>query len=256
MPRDAPASPAYSSITVGKGRHRDRGTWAGMQSRGGRREPVIYSDFVCSDAGAEARGRSHHPFVEQDVGTLEDNLAIAWEAVRHVKGRMKFGAKNKLQDLLRSRGQSIDCVNDLRADEDKYAQSLARLAQDSPASANERLIEFRAALAASHGCGNCAEQAALAFVYLRDKAIFPLDYMVKPDVFLSFGGHAFVVVGRDRGSAADKPSTWGPSAAVADPHETATAYPASKIEQHMPKAKFESWIRMDSASDSAIRVKY
>lgn len=192
------------------------------------------------------------------MDSLKNNLAAALEAVRFVKAKMVVGAKNKISDLWKSRGQSISCVNDLRENEDAYAATLAELAgtDDPLAAKNERLVEFRAGLAAAYGCGNCAEQAALAFVYLRDKGVYPLDYMNKPDVVLGFGGHAFVVIGRAKGSRTDRPVTWGTTAAVADPHETATAYPASKIDQYMPHAKFVSLFRMDSKSDTAIRVAF
>jgi hypothetical protein len=192
---------------------------------------------------------------------FETNLSPAWEAVRFVKGKMRFGAKNKIKDLWRSKGQSSDALADLRSDEDQYFATLKSRLDNSEISlrtATERLIEFRAAAAAAYGAGNCAEQAALAFVYLRDRGIFPLDYMFKPDwvPFLSLGGHAFVVIGRSKGSDPAKPSTWGRLAVIADPHETETAYPASKIDQYMPNTKFVSMFRQDSKTNSAIRVMF
>lgn len=195
------------------------------------------------------------------MNDFETNLSAAWEAVRFVKGKMRFGAKNKVRDLWASKGQAWDALDDLRNDENRYAVSLKNAMDNNEISmrtANERLIEFRAALAAAYGAGNCAEQAALAFIYLRDKGIFPLDYMFKPNwaPFLDFGGHAFVVIGRKEGSDAANPSTWGELAVIADPHETETAYPASKIDQHMPNVKFVCVFRQNAKSDTAIRVQF
>src|SRR5215210_505275 len=52
-------------------------------------------------------------------------------------------------------------------------------------------IKTIARLAETHGCGNCAEQAARAFLYLMDMDLAPLDYMR-----LEGADHAFVVIGR------------------------------------------------------------
>lgn len=195
------------------------------------------------------------------MNDFEKNLSVAWEAVRFVKGKMRFGARNKVRDLWRSKGQSSDALSDLRRDEDQYYGTLKSHVDNQEMSlwtATERLIEFRAAAAAAHGAGNCAEQAALAFIYLRDRGVFPLDYMFKPNwvPFLDFGGHAFVVIGRKKGSDTAAPATWGDLAVIADPHETETAYPGSKIDQFMPNTKFVSMFRQETKSDSAIRVKF
>lgn len=195
------------------------------------------------------------------MNDFDTNLSAAWEAVRFVKAKMRFGAKNKIKDLWNSKGQSSDALNDLRNDENQYFATLKSRADNQEVSlwtATERLIEFRAAAAAVYGAGNCAEQAALAFIYLRDKGIFPLDYMFKPNwvPFLDFGGHAFVVIGRNKGSNAEIPATWGDTAVIADPHETETAYPASKIDRYMPKTKFVSMFRQASKSNTAIRVQF
>lgn len=61
-------------------------------------------------------------------------------------------------------------------------------------------------------CGNCGEFSALAFMYLYQKGVRPLDWMA-----LVGGDHAFVVIGRDKKGSVDKPLSWGPTAAICDP---------------------------------------
>lgn len=85
-------------------------------------------------------------------------------------------------------------------------------------------------------CGNCGEFSALAFMYLFDKGIRPLDWMS-----LVGGDHAFVVIGRDKKGDVSKPLNWGPSAVICDPwgqgfrsgdKKTGT-YPASSFTSQM-----------------------
>lgn len=187
--------------------------------------------------------------------TIEQNMADALEAVRYVKSKMKFGARNQMGDLLRSRGQSIDCISDMRSDIVKYADTLKDLFAESEAAAHERLAEFTASAAAHYGCGNCDEQAALAFIYLRDKGVFPIDWVDKLGLAGGkLGGHSFVVIGRI--AKAVKPADWGPTAVICDPHENATAFPASQFEQYWPGATLHGKLRLEDKTSSAIRVAF
>jgi hypothetical protein len=65
-------------------------------------------------------------------------------------------------------------------------------------------------LVAKFSCGNCAELAASAFMYLHKSNVRPLDYMV-----LEGADHAFVVIGREVDTS--DWSKWGKSAVVCDP---------------------------------------
>jgi hypothetical protein len=94
-----------------------------------------------------------------------------------------------------------------------------------------KFIRATAAKAEHVGCGNCGENAALAFVHLLDRAVRPLDYMEGGEI-----DHAFVVVGRPAGSSPGDPRTWGADAVVCDPwHEEGGAYPASEFGARMYK---------------------
>lgn len=187
--------------------------------------------------------------------TLEQNLADALEAVRFVKSKMRFGARNQVGDLWRSRGASVSCISDMRSDIEQYAGKLKGLFAESQSAANERLAEFTASAAAHYGCGNCDEQAALAFIYLRDKGVFPIDWVDKLGVAGGgLFGHSFVVIGRV--AKALKPADWGPTAVICDPHENATAFPATQFEQYWPGATLKGKLRLDDKSSTTIRVAF
>ena len=188
------------------------------------------------------------------MSQLAENLAAGLEAVRFVKGKMRFGAKSKVKDIWASKGESISCVDTLRADAVKYEDHLRKAYANDQTGVIERQAEYAASAAAHYGCGNCNEQAALAFIYLRDKGVFPIDWVNKQNFLPGYGGHSFDVIGREAGKV--KPADWGASAVVCDPHGAETAFPASQFEQYMPGATLHGLLRLDSRSSSSIRVGF
>ncbi len=187
--------------------------------------------------------------------TLKQNLTDAMEAVRFVKGKMRLGSRNQIGDLLGSWGNSWQCISDLRSDVDAYESTLGDLHSSNALAAIERVAEFTASAAARLGCGNCNEQAALAFICLRDKGVFPIDWVDKLGVAGgNLGGHSFVVVGRIAGKR--EPAEWGPDAVICDPHETASAFPASEFDQYWPRATLKGKIRLEGKSSMTIRVAF
>lgn len=94
-----------------------------------------------------------------------------------------------------------------------------------------------AARARHFGCGNCAEHAAVAFVYLEDKKIVPIDYLGS----VTDGDHAFIVIGRAHGSKKTDIKTWGSRAVVCDPYYD-KVYPASQIPTRVKGGNRLSWV--------------
>lgn len=73
-------------------------------------------------------------------------------------------------------------------------------------------IRRMASRAKNDDCGNCGEYAAVVFDYLYlSDCLFPIEYTH----YRRPGDHAFVIVGRTQGDAAD-PATWNEDAVVAD----------------------------------------
>jgi len=62
--------------------------------------------------------------------------------------------------------------------------------------------------------GNCGELSAIAFTYLEDNGVHPLDYMVFTAPSYD---HVWVTIGRAAGSNPLQLSTWGPDAVWCDP---------------------------------------
>lgn len=128
--------------------------------------------------------------------------SVAHEAVDYVRSKMTVGASNKIHDEVKSMGEAFVCMLAERS-VTKQWESLA----------TERYLRLSAGAAESTGCGNCGEQSALAFSYLLDRGVHPIDWMaLQPP-----GDHAFVVIGRPRNSNETEPVTWGASAIVCDP---------------------------------------
>ena len=152
-------------------------------------------------------------------------LKAAEDAVDYVHGKLTIGSSNKPRQILASIGQSILCVAAIRSVDIATGEREPMMGE----------IRQAAAKAEHVGCGNCGESAALAFVYLAERHVRPLDYMVDVDA-----DHAFVVIGRAKASKPEDPNTWGRDAVVCDPWgglfaDRGKAFPASTFRANMYK---------------------
>jgi hypothetical protein len=95
-------------------------------------------------------------------------------------------------------------------------------------------MRIKAEHAKEGGCGNCGENSMLAFIFLWDMAVRPLDWMeVDKD-------HQFVVIGRLDGLSYEW-AKWGPDAVICDPWGQGLergdisigTYPATQFESKM-----------------------
>jgi hypothetical protein len=154
------------------------------------------------------------------MSKLKYNLSAATIANQYVKSKMTIGASNKLRvDFPIAWACSGSAINtgDMRKQVDKDIMAgLPSIKTRHPIKLEhqvQRLImEKSAAAAEAYGCGNCGEQSAIAFVFLRRQKTFPLDWMEVNDY-----QHAFVIIGRRRGSDVTDYRTWGDEAVVCDP---------------------------------------
>ena len=120
--------------------------------------------------------------------------------------------KQRLTNLRDSHRDSLDvCLYDRSRPASE--QEVAAAEQSAGRKLNW-LEEFRikANRATQTGCGNCDEHSILAFMFLYDMQVRPLDRMYSGD-----RDHAFVVIGRKEGSDANDPKTWGDEACICDP---------------------------------------
>jgi hypothetical protein len=92
-------------------------------------------------------------------------------------------------------------------------------------------IPHLAQRAIADACGNCGEQAAVAYMFLLRRGARPLDYM-----YLNNSGgtpiHSFVLMAFTP-DGEDEASGWGKDAVVCDPWDDGQAYPAWQIAQKM-----------------------
>lgn len=143
--------------------------------------------------------------------SLEDNLRLGQSAVNEVKS---FGvlACNKLGDRLKAAG-GVDNV--IGRGFDMTAEDGVGATRDAGVRAmtigNMRgTVEY----VKRTKFGNCWEQAMMAFVYLYDKGLRPLDFMA-----FSSGGydHVWVGIGLHPGWQPDNLRSWGDEAVWCDP---------------------------------------
>ncbi len=124
-------------------------------------------------------------------------LAPAKTAVAYVSKKMDIGASNKIGPGMIAR---MLCAGGTFNKGELRTKVEAELKTVKNPTWRDQL-EISASWAKLYGCGNCGEQSALAFVYLRQQGIHPLDWMS-----INNFRHAFVVIGRE---GASDPTEWG-----------------------------------------------
>jgi hypothetical protein len=154
--------------------------------------------------------------------TSTSNLQWASLALDYVKRSVTVGLQKRIADELKSFGMAYVCVAAIRSVESADLSSLG------PKAYIHRIAE----ILKTTGCGNCGEQSALAFTYLEENSVKPLDWMCRAN-----GDHAFVVIGRDKHVSEANYNDWGKDAVVCDPWK-GEAFPASET----GKKNGQSWV--------------
>ena len=138
--------------------------------------------------------------------TLDRNLTAAKTTVSYVRTVLDFGSDNKFLNNV-----SNLLINKLALSKAREMQD--KIMKDSPNRDWATYIEAMAMTAKLMGAGNCGENAAVAFVHLRDVLrILPIDYYM----YNNFE-HAFVIVGRRADTDPTDYNTWNREAAICDP---------------------------------------
>lgn len=140
---------------------------------------------------------------------------IALLAVAYVQEKLRGGSQTNLLDVISSGGRALWCVERARAQARALGWKDVR-----------EQIEAMAAAAEANGCGNCGEQAAVAFMFLKRWPIAPIDY-----VHLKDKDHDFVVIGATD-SSSPYLTDWGLDAVVCDPWD-GKVYPIMNIYDRM-----------------------
>ena len=143
------------------------------------------------------------------MGGLASNLQRAKAACAHVKRKLPRGAGN-------------------RPDGSSDAEACVLWVRENMVSAKD-WVPHLASRAVQYGCGNCGEQAALAFMYLKQQGVRPLDYM---NLYDPEGKaiHSFVAIEFE--GEGEESSGWGTHAVICDPWDDSQSYPAWKSDVH------------------------
>lgn len=141
--------------------------------------------------------------------TLSNNLHLGEAAVKYVKN-LGIKASNKVGDRIAAAGGIENVIaaggNDYTA---MVGINIVRIM--SRAENNIRLV---ARHAEQNLYGNCSEQAAIAFVFLYDKKLRPLDVVT----FSSSGyDHVWLVIGLSQNADMTNLRSWGREAVWVDP---------------------------------------
>lgn len=167
------------------------------------------------------------------VSPLARNLAEARLAVDFVTKHLDIKSADKVKDVVGSLGMSV--IGRVGAYTQERIQWLT-IKNRTPL----QDMRIRACSAICHRAGNCGEQAAIAFMFLYDRGVRPIDYMSRVNA-----NHAFVVIGRKLPSKASAPSTWGKDAVICDPW-AGHAY-AARLSRHRMKgtlAPISEWLEV------------
>jgi hypothetical protein len=174
-------------------------------------------------------------FVKKNkISQLNVNLGLAKMAVNFTQSKIKFAANHDMYQpgsydnhyLLTGQmdpskfDRKVDgCVNITVRDNRQWrdVSKISNLSRDRRLWGIQQLRD----MARQASCGNCLEQAAVAFTFLHRLGVRPIDYYsLTPYVPMKID-HVFVVIGReydaDPASKLDPWEQWGDDAVVCDP---------------------------------------
>jgi peptidoglycan hydrolase-like protein with peptidoglycan-binding domain len=154
------------------------------------------------------------PIKPVKIATLDKNILWSKKAVEYVLTTVGLKAPNwdKYRgDPSWERGTGPKDALDVCLYDKTRPDTEAAYAGLGSAAAPIDWVRLVAEGAKKNKCGNCGENSALAFMWLYDQGVRPIDWMN-----LAEADHAFVVIGRKPGKATDWKG-WGPDAVVCDP---------------------------------------
>lgn len=138
----------------------------------------------------------------------ERNLRHAQKAIKHVRSKLIYGSNTEKDSKLPSWEPNRLSIlrNEVKCHAITYATSHnGKVDFQEMSEINKKALK-------KYGFGACGEQAQAAFVFLKKRGIYPLDFCITTG-----GGHNLVVIGREATSNPDDISTWGENAVVCDP---------------------------------------
>jgi hypothetical protein len=172
--------------------------------------------------------------------TVPGMVLAAMDACKYVASHMRIGADNDIATAARrlffGHVPALVCVRGVMRPAIDKAIADGRVQSFN----GNRIMEITAEKAKKHGCGNCGEQSAMAFVYLRNKAIGPLDWAQ-----FTNRDHAFVLMGRPSTGTPGNLNEWVDNLVVCDPYYNRAA-PLGTVSQQYNLAFISSMLHYEN----------
>lgn len=166
----------------------------------------------------------------------------ATNAIEHVKHKVRYRGLNTGGGWIRN---PAEVPQKFSARIKSLRLGAARSAEYGGVFDAELYINEMAKLAVDSQTGNCSELSALAFLYLRDNGIRPIEYY---GVIRGGWDHAFVVLNRDTNIAVPNFADWSYQAVCCDPLKDRSddaGFLATWYPKMFPLKTTDLWYRLD-----------
>ena len=177
------------------------------------RDAGICGEKVLAKLDELAAAANLGPITPVKIADLDKNILSSKQAVQYVLGTVGLQAPNwdkyRGQPSYEAGTAPKDALDICLYDKERPETQAAYAGLGSSATPID-WVRLMAEGAKKNKCGNCGENSALAFMWLYDQGVRPLDWMN-----LGAADHAFVVIGRKPGAAANW-KAWGRDAVVCD----------------------------------------
>ncbi len=146
------------------------------------------------------------------INTPAGYMMQAGAANGYTKQKMTYGSSNDLRKITGPvsfvTNIGVGLINSIARNEADVEVDRLKVADYD----TRRQMELWAEKAEKYGAGNCGEQSAIAFQYLRKRNVEPLTW-----TRWSVGNHAFVLLGKPRAATIHNAKDWIDGVVVCDP---------------------------------------
>lgn len=153
--------------------------------------------------------------------TKIEYIQAAKEAFAHVYDVCPLGSANRCNAFdEKTRMLAEEALIREKKDFDQQVSVIQNQPLLSSKEKHFQIIRLLADIAVRAKAGNCQEMAAVAFLFLLEKHIFPIELVSVPK-------HTFVIIGRNPETSLDLPESWNKEAVICDPWHRDCVYDAS-----------------------------
>ena len=141
----------------------------------------------------------------------KEYIQAAKEACAHVDEICSHGSTNRDNgEDYGTRFFASVALTQIKVDFDSQVSAIQSDATLSSDQQSLKIIKLLANIAEAANAGNCQEMAAVAFLFLMEKGITPIELVSIPT-------HTFIIIGRDPASSIHDSENWGEDVVICDP---------------------------------------